>query len=134
MNIVRSDEINAAAVGAHPLAVGAVDGHTGDVDAAQEVVGQVGTVVAGHLYLREHGTFFPRFLYSERERADVGAYPEVALAVFGDASHMSNGERCAVLVDEIADYFQLVGSRFVAYQGGKSPVGVDEPEAAARVE
>ena len=50
---VGADEIDAVAARAKPLAVAAIDGHAGDVDVVEQVVGEVAAVVAWHLVLLE---------------------------------------------------------------------------------
>ena len=50
---VCADEIDAVAARAKPLAVAAIDGHAGDVDVGEQVVGEVAAVVAWHLVLLE---------------------------------------------------------------------------------
>ena len=50
---VGADEIDTVATRAKPLAVAAINGHTGDVDVGEQVVGEVASVVAWHLVLLE---------------------------------------------------------------------------------
>ena len=58
-HVVGTDEIDAVAIRAKPFSVAAIDGDAGDIDAAQQVVGKVGSVIAGYLHLLQHrvGTF-----------------------------------------------------------------------------
>ena len=46
--------LNAIAIGGKPFAVGTVNGYGGDVYATQQIVGIVGSIVAGHFYLLEN--------------------------------------------------------------------------------
>ena len=54
VDIVRTNQIDAASRCAKPFSIGLIYIHAADIYAGKQVVGIVGSVVAGHLYLMKH--------------------------------------------------------------------------------
>ena len=131
---VGTDEIDAVAVGAHPLASAAVDDDARDVDAIEQIVGIVGAVVAGHLDLLENGRLRGYLAGRESQRAHIGAYPHLMVLVFGHAVHVFHIDSGAVLVDEGGIAVDGVARGLVAEEAGLLPAVVDKPHEAAAVE
>ena len=136
-HIVGTDEIHSVAVGAEPFSVAAVDGHTAYLHPAEQVVGKVGAVVAGHLYLLQGGIgAFAQVGGGQLQRSHIGAYPDIGVLVFGDAFHtvhiLHGG---SVLVHErYLVVVECVGFRVEAVERRHPPVVVDEPQIASAVE
>ena len=83
-HVVAAYYIHAVAARAYPFAVGIVYCHRGDVESGKQIVGIVGTVVAGHLYLIEAERRVALVFLCQFEETNVGSHPNIADSVFGE--------------------------------------------------
>ena len=135
--IVGTDEINAIAVGAKPLSVASVDGHTHDVDTRKQIIGKVSSVVAGHLILLENH-FVGRqglILSIDKEGSGIGPYPYISIQILSHtACATTYGNRCSILVDIVFVHVGGIGRRLIANKIGRCPVVADKPQQIVLVE
>ena len=87
-NVVAADEINAIAIGGKPFAISTVNGYGGDVYATQQIVGIVGSIVAGNFYLLENRIVTIHLRRLEHQWSHIRSYPDVAFLVFNGAAHV----------------------------------------------
>ena len=99
LQAISCDEVEPVVERAYPLAVGCVDGEAGGVHPIEQVVGIVGTIVAGYLDLGEVVVVVEGFRgVVQHVGTCIGHHPEVAVRVFGNIVDIVNLGRLSVLV------------------------------------
>ena len=134
-DIILTYDIDSVAVGAKPLSVCPVDSHAINVDAGEEVVSEVGAVIAGHLHLiPNHIAVIAYFILFEHERSYVCANPDIAVAVFRSATYVVDSQRSAIFIHERTVRIASVRLDIIAVERRLPPVIVTPPESAFTVE
>ena len=96
---VFADEIYTGVFGGYPFAVGRIGRHIIDLLGVKQIVGIVGTVVAGHLYLIEAERRVALVFLCQFEETHVGSHPYILILFLKKRLHKVILQRELIIQD-----------------------------------